>query len=881
MDDRQASYGNNRRGGNGYGHGSPRGDYRHNGRGQYDRDDRGGERRNEYRSYDRRPNHDGTNRSGSFQQHGRQQWRGGNINNDHRNKRFKTEEPQIIKENVDDLTSEQQAYRERFKQLLQFEGAIEGIPLQAFCPKYSEEEKEDAAQYALEKAEEHMKAVGRNSNEGYSSDSADSLDDDYPGRSRRNDPCALTLGQKRFFLKLKDCLPLAAGFDVEGSSSTNFCYCPCSRQMKKWREQDRDVDMLIDERDQKDRKRDPCRHFEPMGLMAHLEKEGETCILHFGTRIYLEKLYENHNGPGIGHKNLYKLGDDKYKKADAEQTRNLQRFIRRGQQELAKEKEKNRQMELEFKNLEKISKDLCEQNKMLEEWRKVMHVEKKEKKKISEAQLSSNRVVMATYFSFLRTTYFRKSKGEIHMTVQSNPPQSKTSFSLQTFFDDYYDENPSLVILAEKPKDKKDKKSAASRKSAAKKQVKHTRHVLFGEYDGDGDIEHAMLSTWKITFKESADQDVDDTAVDEGGPLKQFKGDCWKQLNDLSIVIGEKKIKLFEDGDGGIIPITDEMLEYHIKKKAGSSEKKVVESAIKRAKAYARAVGRIVFNSFQDFEHHSVPRSVMLAIFANLILRGCIPGDDDYERDDVLKHIVPLAPSVVTKKKEDNAIMWHIGRHVDEDDDTSELWTPDLIFKKLIPDEFIRSRSVLLGGLADGLSLERTQNSGTPLEKGSSLAAAFRSFSLEALQSILFGKSKMTVEEVLAVLEPDYCQSEGKWEGTDEQIEEEKEKQKEFFEGDFKRYIREEAGKSPDFLEDFVEFCTGSTYIPFSSPGEKAFKIIVEFNFTSPEPGQLPMSHTCVNTIRFPGMGIYFGDYNLFGEKMELALAQCSRFDMK
>mmetsp|Transcript_38426 Transcript_38426/g.65655 ORF Transcript_38426/g.65655 Transcript_38426/m.65655 type:complete len:86 (-) Transcript_38426:332-589(-) len=72
----------------------------------------------------------------------------------------------------------------------------------------------------------------------------------------------------------------------------------------------------------------------------------------------------------------------------------------------------------------------------------------------------------------------------------------------------------------------------------------------------------------------------------------------------------------------------------------------------------------------------------------------------------------------------------------------------------------------------------------------------------------------MTAEEVLAVLEPDYCQSEGKWEGTDEQIEEEKEKQKEFFEGDFKRYIKEQAEKSSHFLEKFVQFCTGIKLYP-------------------------------------------------------------------
>jgi len=460
------------------------------------------------------------------------------------------------------------------------------------------------------------------------------------------------------------------------------------------------------------------------------------------------------------------------------------------------------------------------------------------------------------------------------MTVQSSPPSSKTSFSLQDFFDSYYDENPSLKILAEKPLSDdatQRQKNAAAKKAAT--EVANTRRVLFGDDDETGYIAHAMLSTWKMTFKDSADQDIEDIAIDQGGPLKQFKGDCWKQLNSLSIPVGEKMVRLFEDGEGGIIPTRDDVLEHKIKSNIRSS-KEEVEKATERAKAYTRAVGRIMFNSFQEFDTHAVPRSTMLPIFANLILRGCIPGDENYERDDVLKHIVPLAPN-----PEENVIKLHIDKKVDEDDDNSKLWNPDSIFEQLIPDEFIRSRSLLLGCLEDGLSVGGKEKS-SALEKGSGLAAAFRTIPLEALQKILFGKSTMTLEDVLAVLEPEYCKCEGEWEGTDDDLSVQQKGQEQFFEGELKRYLTEEACKNSDFLEDFVQFCTGSNYLPFASPGEKAFKIIVEFNFTAPQPGCHPLAHTCVNTIRLPGTLMYFDDYDLFHDKMEEALAQCSRFDM-
>jgi len=816
------------------------------------------------------------------------------------NKRSKTTEeptPKLYseKEVAKDLTPAQKEYRENFKSQLTFADNIYGIPLQAFCPRISQKEKEEAATYALEKATERRvrqrEIAARNQSNGYYS-SSDS-DDYYPGAASRSDhdAFALTTGQKQFFLKLKDCAPLTTGFDIEGSINNKHCYCPCGKDLKKWREDNRDVEMLFDDVDWK---RSPCRIFEPMGLMQHLEVEGEGCILHYGTRMYLEKLYENYNGPGIGHRCLYKMGDQKYRKADAQQTRNLQKAIDVGQRELARERERNHRMETELKTLEKVSKDLCKQKEMLEEWRSVMEVEKKSKKTISDLELASFRLLFGAYISLEKGKRVKEKLGKlvidgveqgvVYITVRASPPSSKTSFSLQKFFDGYYDKDKGLEALAMKPcGNKKAQKNEAKREAV--KEVKKTRRLLFGggdDDDKDGFIAHAMLSTWRITLKENTDQSAENTATDEGGPLKQFKSDCWKQLNNLSIPVGKTMIRLFEDAEGGIKPVTDELLEYQItraiksNKATAAAAAKQLDGAFTRAKAYTRAVGRIMFNTFQDFDKHSVPRSTMLPIFQNLMLRGCIPGDDNYERDDILKHIVPFTPN-----PEKNVIKDRIGMKIDEEDDNSQLWTPDSIFKKLIPDTFIHSRSLILSGLEDGLSLGGKKTS-SKLEEGSGLAVALRAIPLEAVQKIIFGKSTMTVEEVLAVLEPDYCKCEGDWEGDDERKAEERREQEKFFEGDFKRYLREEASKNSDFLEEFVQFCTGSNYLPFVSPGDdKPFKITVEFNFTQPEPGCHPMAHTCVNTIRLPGTGIYWGNFDLLREKMKEALAQCSRFDFE
>lgn len=84
--------------------------------------------------------------------------------------------------------------------------------------------------------------------------------------------------------------------------------------MKPWRELDRQVGMLIDV----DRnKNSSCRIFHASGLMQHLAELEKECILHFGIRKYLEKLYANFHGKNLGHKYLYEKGDENYKKAEA------------------------------------------------------------------------------------------------------------------------------------------------------------------------------------------------------------------------------------------------------------------------------------------------------------------------------------------------------------------------------------------------------------------------------------------------------------------------------------------------------------------------------------------------------------------------------------
>ena len=120
-----------------------------------------------------------------------------------------------------------------------------------------------------------------------------------------------------------------------------------------------------------------------------------------------------------------------------------------------------------------------------------------------------------------------------------------------------------------------------------------------------------------------------DTAIDWGGPLRQFKTDIWKQLDKLSIPVRKSNrgrggrgkiamIPIFEEasnGDGSFaVPITDAALESRIQDIVHGNITKF-QDAIQRAKDYTRAIGRIMLHSFVN--GHIVSTSVLAPLFIN------------------------------------------------------------------------------------------------------------------------------------------------------------------------------------------------------------------------------------------------------------------------
>ena len=100
------------------------------------------------------------------------------------------------------------------------------------------------------------------------------------------------------------------------------------------------------------------------------------------------------------------------------------------------------------------------------------------------------------------------------------------------------------------------------------------------------------------------------------------------------------------------------------------------------------------------------------------------------------------------------------------------------------------------------------------------------------------------------------------------------EEQEIFFNGDFKRYIRESAEEDSKFLVKFVECVTGSDYLPYNGG-----HITIEFSFTAEG---YPRFHTCVSEVVIPGYEYYWSDFMNFKEMMNKVIdVSYNQFAMK
>jgi len=334
-------------------------------------------------------------------------------------------------------------------------------------------------------------------------------------------------------------------------------------------------------------------------------------------------------------------------------------------------------------------------------------------------------------------------------------------------------------------------------------------------------------------------------------------------MGDLKLPVeGGTDVSLFEKHDYGCVPITDDMLRNDLKvalKKDGRlSDDSEYAGKIEQAKMYYRAIGRIMLHALAS--GNTIWSSSMTPLYQNWLLRGCRPGDEDYHKEDILKHL-------------GQNMSYYLGTEHEFIDGTKEVVNEENIFTKFIPEQYLTTRNLCLGSIMDGLTLGGDYN----------LPGIFRTMPLEAVQKLIFSCPVLTAQAIIDILVPDYCVG---WEGSKEDGKGHRRMQEDFFRDlcdILKEREQREKGLPSDklcFLSLFLAFCTGATYLP-DPTGNPDFKIKVEFNFPQTRINDYPVSHSCLNVLKLPGYLYDNTDRDNFERKLDESIyGSVGRFDM-
>jgi hypothetical protein len=115
--------------------------------------------------------------------------------------------------------------------------------------------------------------------------------------------------------------------------------------------------------------------------------------------------------------------------------------------------------------------------------------------------------------------------------------------------------------------------------------------------------------------------------------------------------------------------------------------------------------------------------------------------DEDYEHDDVLNHVEMIG----------------FGKSVLNYFIESGDWTRETFFAKFIPENYINTRTILLGSLQDGLTVGgKEARPSDEIEKGCGLTSAFSMIPFDAIQHRFFAKPDICVEDLINVIVPQY-----------------------------------------------------------------------------------------------------------------------------
>uniref|UniRef100_A0A7S2EI47 HECT domain-containing protein n=1 Tax=Trieres chinensis TaxID=1514140 RepID=A0A7S2EI47_TRICV len=543
-----------------------------------------------------------------------------------------------------------------------------------------------------------------------------------------------------------------------------------------------------------------------------------------------------------------------------------------------------------MENLSKINRDLRDKILKLERDKQDLGIKAKEKPKLSDMSLTVYKGMYNGFFKSMVAMVRCACKREWDKTKIKVPQ----NFLLQDLFDSWHTKARNggcaggAYLLQDLDKLK------------YRKETGRNISLLFREWN----IMYETVSKMGRTKRQQENFRQEET-IDAGGPTREFLSQVWQQAGDLYVgveikkeldelpvgmkvkvpfgdnpvdgrVVGIEKsegpevfkikcvdgkifhlsredfrldvypVNMFETENGYLVPVTDEVLKHKFKlvQKYGAPE---IQDLLDKAKHYYRAFGRLMFHAL--LTDYPISSTALPSFFRNVILRGW-PEDDDYDRSELLQHINEIGFQYSGNIKE-HFLGQPLSLYLKEGS-PNELITIESFFKVVLPEILVNNRSIAIDAIKEGLTLDGHIQ----------FPNIFRAMPLEALGKVVFSNPIITSEDVISLMEPEYC-VELSYEPVDEQL---IEGQRLFFKETLPKALRtkeeneraneceykKKVANKTDFLSKFVSFSTGYAYLPHCDVGSE-FKITIEFDFAESTEDSLPVAHTCENILKFPG----------------------------
>ena len=190
-------------------------------------------------------------------------------------------------------------------------------------------------------------------------------------------------------------------------------------------------------------------------------------------------------------------------------------------------------------------------------------------------------------------------------------------------------------------------------------------------------------------------------------------------------------------------------------------------------------------------------------------------------------------------------------------------------FKKFMPLFVLKTRDIAITGLQEGITLNRKIN----------LQSLFAIVPSRVINALVFNNPEISAQQVIDILKPAYSGNDVLDDETI--IKELKDRQERCFTKDLPDVLRDLSSgpnAKPNFLQDFLKFCTGSSYMPYLGANPN-FKILVSFSGVL-QCYSLPSANTCFNKFNIPAYA-YQNDKIVLREKMSLMVAACDIFEFE